>query len=54
MRRGPTQQDLELQCEITEEGTLRCVAHRLTKVQADRNLVAQQVSLFTFSVYIQL
>ena len=51
MRRGPTQQDRELQCETTEEGTLWLVAHRLIKIQADRNLVARQVSLFPFSVY---
>ena len=52
MRSGPTQQDQELQCETTEEGTLWCVAHRLIKIQAGRNLMAQQVSLFPFSVYI--
>ena len=52
MRSGPTQQDRELQGESTEEGTLWCVTHRLTKIQADRNLVAQQVSSFPFSVYI--
>ena len=46
MRSGPTQQDQELQCETTEEGTLWCVAHRLIKIQAGRNLMAQQVSLF--------
>ena len=46
--------DREKQCKTTEEGTLWCVAHRLIKIQADRNLVAWQVSLFPFSVYIPL
>ena len=54
MRSGPTQQDQELQCETTKEGILWCVAHRLTKIQADRNLLARQVSPFFFSVYIPL
>ena len=52
MRSGPTQQDRELQSETIEEGTLWCVTHRFTKIQADRGLVARQVSCFPLlSIY---
>ena len=52
MRSGPTQQDRELQSETIEEGTLWCVTHRFTKIQADRGLVARQVSRFPLlSIY---
>ena len=38
------QQEQELQCGATVEGTIRLVVYRLTNLQASRNQMAQQVS----------
>ena len=48
---GLVQQDQELQCGATVEGTSWLMAHRLTNLQASRNQSAQQVSQAT-SVHI--
>ena len=50
---GQSQQDQDLQCEATVEGTSGLVAHRLTNLQAARNQSAQQVSQTPYcTVYI--
>ena len=48
---GPVQQDQELQCGATVEGTSGLVTHRLTNLQTSRNPSAQQVSQTPFCIY---
>ena len=49
---GQSQQNQDLQCEATVKGTSGLVSHRLTKLQALRNRLAQQASQTSFFIYI--